>query len=220
MDTPTPVAHHSRRPAMVGAVIGSLALTGLVAGIGAVGAGAQSDDDPAITTAVITTVAEAPEDGLVFDDAEWEAYDTCMAEQLGDLWFEPDLDPFADLTDDEIDALTDAEIDALFEEFDAQFPELDEADFERYDEADLAGRQYLPEDVLAEIQAYEAYDQCLEDAGVFFDESFDGAFVNIDGPTSFSLVELGSEHNSTIVFPVRMSTEPGAGTISAPDLGD
>lgn len=280
-DLPTPVPSappSSRRSALVGAVLGMTALAGTIVGVGAI-AGAQ--DDPAETEPAAETREPAAADGedadhgadSLLSDADFAAFEECMADQLGDLWispeiddvefdeddimdfaegeggelfFEGDVDDFPEPTAEEIaqweaeeqqfiaaeeachDLLPDevkAEIEAWrpYEEcVDGQVGDLadpwvdgnepTEADWEAFDAAwqaaDEACRDLLPADVQAELAAWDAFDQCLQDAGVFDDRAFDdsafddSAFdgdVHIETGDGFSIAQFGDVEGSVTV---------------------
>ena len=96
--------------------------------------------------------------------AAWAPFEECLDNQLGTVDFDED----ADLTDEDWVAL------------DAQFEAAEEAC------GDL-----LPEDIQAEMAAFEAFDQCLTDAG-FGEGDFDGGpVVHIDTGDGGQIIEFG-----------------------------
>ncbi len=170
--TPLPSPTPRRRNLFAGAVLGAVALAGTVVGIGAV-AGAQSEpsttsNDAAAAPLAQDTDGEADE----FFDADWEAFDECMADQLGDLWIEPEFD-LEGIDFDELD-LEDLEgID--FDELDLEdlegidfdelgFEEVDDATMEQWDAADEACQQHLPADVLADMELWAPYEECIDNS--------------------------------------------------------
>lgn len=147
----SPSTASSRWPsAVAGAAIGVLALTASVMGISAI-VGAQDDSPPAAESAANTAVAIR--DGLLSDDADtpdkaddvwidaddeqWAAYDACLDSALGAVDFPNDESKMSE---------------AAWEELEDQF-ELAEAECE----------STLPEDVKAEMAAWEPFDSCLDD---------------------------------------------------------
>jgi len=133
----------SRRRAgvLTGALLGAMALTAAVVGVSAI-AGAQdssADDRKATVEVAKTTGSELDDTTAMFeeDDAAWAAFDQCLSDALGPI----DEDGFEDteLTDDEWEAL--------------------EAQFEA---AEAACEEFLPDDVKAEIAAFQPFDDCID----------------------------------------------------------
>lgn len=213
-------AARSRRPnALTGAVLGVIALTASVLGVSAI-AGAQDEPTTADEPAAGLEAGFALEDGD-FDDEEWAAFDDCIdgavdgiEEPADDVelseadWealeaqFEAAEAECSDLLPEDVKA----EI-AAWEPFDECLDtELGSVDFD--DEADLTDEQWaaldaqfeaaeeacvdlLPEDVKAEWAAFEAFDECLADAG-FGEDDFDhGPVVHIDTGDGGQVIEFG-----------------------------
>ncbi len=84
-----------------------------------------------------TTDADADTGADEYDEA-WAAHEACMGEQLG-----------IDLSGDEP---TDAELDAL-----------EAVSDEQWEAADAACEPLLPDEVLAELAAFDEYDACLDE---------------------------------------------------------
>ncbi len=183
---PVPETSKRRRSALVGAAVGAVTLAGVVAGVGAVGAGAQSDGDP--------TIAVEPE-GHEIDsiDGDWAAFDDCLAGQLGDLWVEPpfgevafgvidvdDLDPFAVLGDiDDLDDLDGMDLDG-FETFgkldlDGLEP-FDDETLDAWEAAEEACAHLLPDEISAEMEAWAGYDDCFDNQLGIDDSTNDADF--------------------------------------------
>ncbi len=139
----------SRRRAgvLTGALLGAMALTAAVVGVSAI-AGAQdssTDDRKATVEVAKTTGSELDDTTVMFeeDDAAWAAFDQCLSDALGPI----DEDGFEDteLTDDI--ELTDDEWEALESQFEA---------------AEEACEEFLPDDVKAEIAAFQPFDDCID----------------------------------------------------------
>lgn len=227
-----PASRSSRKTAVIGALVGMTALAGTLVGVGAI---ASAQDDPAETTTTAPASAESDATDTEFFDADFEAYDACMAEQLGDLWIEPEIvfdDVFEDIPWDPADEqqfvdaeeacsdLLPDEIKAQIEAWrpyeecvDAQIGDLpdpwangeepSEADWEAHDAAwdaaDDACSNLLPEGVQAEMAAWEAFDECLGDAGVF-DEGTSGlSAVHIETGDGFQIAEFGDTEGSVTI---------------------
>jgi hypothetical protein len=241
-ETDPPVSH-SRRSAFAGVLIGVTALIGTIVGVAAIASAEDmtvtgDDTAPETTIPVVTVPAGAHGDEITYDD-DYAAYDACMAEELGDLWMEPQFEmfdeggdvpfgmPFDDATEQRyIDAeaacenqLPDdvrADIEAWrpYEEcVDDQVGDLGEpvvnaedpadADWEAYDAAwqaaDEACRGLLPDDVQAEMAAWDAFNECINDADPFGGEFSSGAVVNIETPDGFQMVEFGEIEGSVTI---------------------
>ncbi len=132
----------SRRRAgmLTGALLGAMALTAAVVGISAV-AGAQdsSTDDRKATVEMAKTTSTKLDDTTVIleDDEAWAAFDQCLSDALGPI----DEDGIKDteLTEDEWEAL--------------------EVQFET---AEASCEEFLPDDVKAEIAAFQPFDDCID----------------------------------------------------------
>ena len=174
---------------MLGVIAGALAVTGLVAGIGAIGAGAQNDDPS--TSPLAATLESVDDDqagseegeaaqGEEFDHAEheaWIAFDECMAEQLGDIWLEPFEGEFhetGEFEEGEFPGHFDFEEGELPEDFVFEEGEFHEGDFEgtffepsgeeiaAIEAAEATCGELLPEDIRAEMAAWEAFGTCID----------------------------------------------------------
>ena len=235
--TPTPAAApetSSKRTAFIGAMVGMAALAGTIVGVGAI-ANAQDDTEP--TAAVESAAADDTDEGEDRDldadtsdlfDPDFVAFEECMAEQLGDLWIEPEF--MADELPKDEQKFIDA--DAVCSEFlpedvkaeieawrpyeecvDNQVGDLDDtwvngsepsdADWEAYDAAreaaDQACRDLLPADVQAEMAVWDEFDQCLNDAGVGDDEAFGLSSIHIETGDGFQVAEFGDENGSVTI---------------------
>lgn len=198
METPietTPTIRRGlRRPALVGVVVGALATAGSVVGIGAL-AGAQDAPEPTPEKADATAggfrVAGIVVDGAEIGgsgDEDWAAFEECMADQLGDLWLEP------------------VEIEA-FEEFPGdidEFPPFDEATGQSFKDADAACNDLLPEDIRAEMAAFEEFDVCLAEQlgdldGPAVGTVGFGTVVHVETPGGFEMIEFG-EADGTVTI--------------------
>lgn len=141
LPTPTPAAPSSKRSALIGAVLGMTALAGTIVGVGTI-AGAQDEPEPDSTVIPAAESDEADgddeshESSLLFD-AEFEAFEQCMTEQLGDLWGEPDID------------------------VEGEIP-FDEADEDKFVAAEEACNELLPEEIKAEMEAWRPYEECID----------------------------------------------------------
>ena len=235
---PTPT-RLSKRSALAGVLIGVTALIGTVVGVAAI-AGAQDGGDSSApdTTVPVVTTPFGEVDGIAFDE-DFAAFDACMAEELGDLWFQPEFLEFEEDGEIPFDVPFDEEVEQRFADaeaacqnllpdevradieawrpydecIDSQVGELGEpwgegddpsdADWEAYDAAwqaaDEACRELLPDDVQAEMAAWDAFDECLNDAGAFDDEFDGGTFVQIDTPDGFQMVEFGDIEGSVAI---------------------
>jgi len=159
LPTPVPAAPASKRSAFVGAILGMTALAGTIVGVSSI-AGAQDDPAPEST---IEPVAESDSDegtdsddehegtSAQFDvDIDFEAFEACMTDRLGDLWTEPEIFFDEDLPFDE----ESVEI--------AEFESFSPADEQRFTDAEAACEELLPEDVKAEIEAWRPYEECID----------------------------------------------------------
>ncbi len=176
-------------------VLGALLVAGLVVTVDLAGA----DAEPALDTVDATgpagpvdpTDADASADGGPADDAgddPWIAYEACVDSHLDaagvvDPYAWPD--PSADPSDDDTVTL-ELPDPALFDTFD-----------QAWDAADRACRDRLPDDLRAELEAWDAYDACIDrelrargllDDGPPVDIPLT---VSVDGPSGFQIVELG-----------------------------
>ena len=233
---PTPPTRRRRPNALTGAMLGVVALTASVLGVSAI-AGAQdeptTDADPAVAADLDEMDLDDGDfddgdfDDAVyfddFDDEEWAAFDECIDGALGPIE-EPADD--TDLTEAEWEAL-EAQFEAAEAECNDLLPEdvkaeiaawepfdecldtqLESVDLDIEDEAELTDEQWaaldaqfeaaeeacvdlLPEDVKAEWAAFEAFDECLADAG-FGEGDFDhGPVVHIDTGDGGQVIEFG-----------------------------
>ena len=227
---PEPAAGPSRRrSALTGAVLGVVALTASVVGVSAI-AGAQddpvTDPEPAADLLVDADDLDEHEDFEVdaYDDAEWAEFDECLDDALAGLeepaddaelsdadWeaFEAQFEAAEEACTDLLPEDVKAEM-AAWEPFDQciddQIGDLDidestvtDDDWEaldaQFEAAEEACRDLLPADALAELEAFEAFDQCLADAGfddsVFGDSGVDGPVVFIETGDGEQIIEFG-----------------------------
>jgi hypothetical protein len=242
---PTPPRPTSKRSALLGAVLGMTALAGTIVGVGAI---ASAQDEPIPESSAEPVADDGDGATSMLFDADFEAFEACMAEQLGDLWLEPEvmfgelddleldeveLLPFEEVPFDEFDeqAFVDAEQacnDLLPEEVKAEIEawrpyeecidgrlgdlpdpweegdtEPDEAAWESFDAAweaaDAACRDLLPAEAQAEMAAWDAFDECLTDAGVFDDEFDVASTVHIETGDGFQVVEFGAVDGSVTI---------------------
>lgn len=272
-DLPTPVTHPatSKRSALLGAVLGMTALAGTIVGVGAI-AGAQDDPTDTIEPAAAEPIeADGGDEGvaIALSDGDFAAFDECMAEQLGDLWMTPEILELEELDLDADDVMFFAEGDegemvfdgdvengefaeptpeeiAAWEAEEAQFVAAEEAcndllpeevkaeiaawqpyeecidgqigsiedpwlsieeptaaDFDAHDAAlqaaDEACRDLLPADVQQEMAAWDAFDQCLSDAGLFDEDGFAMSAVHIETGDGFQIAEFGDVEGSVTI---------------------
>jgi len=167
----------SRRRAgvLTGALLGAMALTAAVVGVSAI-AGAQdssADDRKATVEVAKTTGSELDDTTVMFeeDDAAWAAFDQCLSDALGPI----DEDGFEDteLTDDEWEAL------------EAQWIAAEDACFD-----------LLPEDAKAEAEAFQAYDDCLADAGLGDDM---GAAIYVEDGETGQSIQFGEDGGTVTI---------------------
>ncbi len=113
--------------------------------------------------------------------AAWAPYEECIDAQIA---ANPAL------------ALDDAKFDTDFgaDKTDAEWEALDAA----WTAADDACADLLPEEAKAEMAAFEAFDQCLADAGIT-DDFDSGPMVHIDGLDQFQVVEFGDVPGSVTI---------------------
>ena len=246
-DLPTPevIPPSTRRSALLGAVLGITALVGTIVGVSAI---AAAQDDPA-PDSTIEPAADSDEehdedgDGDSHDaselfDIDFEAYEACMVEQIGDLWFEPDVDLSdegdfeEELPFDQADEQRFVDAEALCEELlpeeiqqeieawrpyeecvddnigDLPDPwehgeEVREEDWAAHDAAweaaDEACRELLPAEVQQEMAAWDEFDDCLRDAGVFDDDFEGGSAVHIETGDGFQIAEFGEVDGSVTI---------------------
>lgn len=218
---PAPAGAGRRRNVLAGALLGAVALTASVLGVSAI-AGAQ--DDPTTEPAADTDHGDDAEPGFDdadFDSADWAAFDECLDGILGAI------DEPADATD-----LSDADWEALEAQFEAAEAECDgllpdevkaeiaawepfdqciddqlgdvpfdeDADLgdeewaaldAQFEAAEAACKSLLPAEALAEIEAFEAFDQCLADAGFGEGMLEQGPIVHIDTGDGAQIIEFG-----------------------------
>ena len=137
----SPESPSRRRAGMLtGALLGAMALTAAVVGISAI-AGAQdssTDDRKAPVEMAKTTSTELDDTTVMLEDDEaWAAFDQCLSDALGPI--DEDGIKDAELTDDEWEAL--------------------EVQFET---AEASCEEFLPDDVKAEIAAFQPFDDCID----------------------------------------------------------
>jgi len=145
--TPTPAAApetSSKRTAFIGAMVGMAALAGTIVGVGAI-ANAQDDPEPSTTTES-AAADDTDEDTSDFFDPDFVAFEECMAEQLGDLWLEPEFEFEGDFEE------------GIFEDGEPFNPE----DEQKFIDADAVCSEFLPDDVKAEIEAWRPYEECVD----------------------------------------------------------
>ena len=200
-----------RRGFLAGVAVSALAIVGLVGAVTFVGA-QESDDPPADPAPVETTEAAAETSEESDSDEDFQAFDDCLTEQLGDLdadrqWEAAEaacenllpedikaetlaFRPFEECIDTEIGEEPDFEAD------------LTDADWEAFDQAfadaEAACKGLLPADALAEYEAFEAFEQCLSDNGAGFDDHDMGNGVFIEGEP-FSQVVFGDEPGTVTI---------------------
>lgn len=136
---PTPTTPTAKRGALIGALLGMTALAGTIVGVGAI-AGAQDEPIPESTVDTADDDADDADATSILFDADFEAFEACMAEQLGDLWVEPEI---------------------MFDEFDED-DEGDEGDEQAFIDAEEACNDLLPDEVKAEIEAWRPYEECID----------------------------------------------------------
>ena len=166
---------HRRAGVLTGALLGAMALTAAVVGVSAI-AGAQdssADDRTATVEMAKTTGSELDDTTVMFeeDDAAWAAFDQCLSDALGPI----DEDGFEDieLTDDEWEAL------------EAQWIAAEDACFD-----------LLPEDAKAEAEAFQAYDDCLTDAGLGDDM---GAAIYVEDGETGQSIQFGEDGGTVTI---------------------
>ncbi len=178
---------HSKRSALVGALVGMSALAATIVGVGAIANADDTAGEPQTTVPVDTTPPPIGEDGAPtdeltddanpwhpFEEDAWRPYEECVDDRMGDL----------DETWMDLGAPTEADFDA----YDAA-----------WQTADDACRELLPEEALAEMAMWEAFDECLNDAGVFDGAFGAGTLVQIDTPDGFRMVEFGDVEGSVTI---------------------
>ena len=205
-ETATPITTR-RRNIFGGALLGAVALTASVVAVGAV-AGAQDEpavDDEAAEMEDGTEIVELDEtdldemdldddmmiEGLEFDDEAWAAFDECLTGQLGDL--DEDGLEEQELTDEQWEALE-----------------------QQFEDAEKACEDLLPEEAKAEIAAFEAFDQCLADAGLPGEDDFGTVVYVEDGETGQS-IQFGDTPGTVTITGdangVSVATEGGVSVI-------
>ena len=167
----------SRRRAgvLTGGLLGAMALTAAVVGVSAI-AGAQdssADDRKATVEVAKTTGSELDDTTAMFeeDDAAWAAFDQCLSDALGPI--DEDGIKDAELTDDEWEAL------------EAQWIAAEDACFD-----------LLPEDAKAEAEAFQAYDDCLADAGLGDDM---GAAIYVEDGETGQSIQFGEDGGTVTI---------------------
>ena len=151
-ETPAPKPSARRRGVLSGALLGAVALTASVVGVSAI---ASAQDDPEVDEPDTVEVEEMSDEDLdgaeiielddagldgeiMFDDVDdpaWAAFDECITNALGPI----DEDAETDLTDEQWEALE-----------------------SQFDEAETACEDLLPEDVKAEIAAWQPFEECID----------------------------------------------------------
>ncbi len=144
-----------RRPTLVRAAIGAVALAGVVVGGGAIVA-AQGGGEPAPEAGV--EVAEVAE---VADDEEWLSFERCMADQLGELWTDPEVF-FGDEMPFEDPDLGDVLGDGGGEGFVAGVVPLGGEQQQRFDDAAETCSDLLPDEAKDELEAWRPYEECVD----------------------------------------------------------
>ncbi len=186
--TPTPTSTR-RRHAVTAAITSVVLVGGVIAGTQFASADEPTlepddTDEPAVEAADTSDVdghdETDPTDADEHDEA-WAAHEACMGEQLG-----------IDLGGDEP---TDAELDAL-----------DAITDERWDAADAACDSLLPEEILAELAAFEEYEQCLDEQlgelGIeFVDEPYHGSVV-VEGVDDVEFFDFGDGDGTVTITKV------------------
>ena len=150
-ETPEPAIEHdattpTRRRSSVlgGALLGAVALTASVLGVGAI---ASAQDEPEVddTAEVESLATDDDADAAIaiddFDDPAWAAFDECITSALGEIGLDDTSDDGTDID------LTDEEWEALEAQFEA---------------AEQACEDVLPDEVKAEIAAWQPYEECLD----------------------------------------------------------
>ena len=174
---PTPTPAPGRRPALIGALVGIMALAGTIVGVGAV-AGAQGDSDPTPAPPADITTTNGIDDPTFdlddeFVDEDWVAFDECLAEHLGDLWLDPgigfddqDIDFDLEEIDIDLDEIDFGDFD-FGDEFDLDefedFQELDEETLQAWTDAEEACFDLLPDYAKADIEAWQPYEACIDE---------------------------------------------------------
>jgi hypothetical protein len=82
--------------------------------------------------------------------------------------------------------------------FGGAFP-FDEATGQQFADADEACREFLPDDVQAEMAAFDEFGDCVKDAGAFGSDFSDGTVVRIETPDGFQQVEFGEAEGSVTI---------------------
>lgn len=172
---PAPAPRASSRSAFIGALVGMAALAATVVGVSAV-AGARGGDEPAAVSAPSTD--EGTTDGPMvvtdlddsgFHDPAFDAFDACLADELGDAWTESPGVPG---------------------------PRIDESAFA---DAEAGCSEFLPDEVLADMEMWEAFDDCLREQGVADDVPIGFSSVHIETVDGFQIAEFGDTEGSITI---------------------
>ncbi|MEZ5383042.1 MAG: hypothetical protein R2754_14755 [Microthrixaceae bacterium] len=205
MQEPTPTDESTqpaswRRRGALGAAVFGVAAAGLM-GLGALTAGAQDDTGAPAGVAVAdepAADAPAPEEGpSEADEAQFEKFEACLDEQLGELAPEGDEEP----------------TDAQLEELDAKF-----------EAAEQACEGELPEGVLEMDEAMEAefaeFEQCLDDT--LGAEPAGSEVVVVSGDDTEQVVQFGDEPGTVTITGtkdgVETNVEGGATSVDVDEM--
>ena len=215
---PAPASPRRRGSVLGGALLGAVALTASVVGVSAI-AGAQDDtgvdQDETVEAVELEELSDEDLDGAEvieldegdldemelddmgdFDEAAWQPYEECIDTQLGDL--ESSL--FGDLEDGEAIAAEELEDGEALEADDIDESSISDEDFEAFEAAWIAADEacfdLLPEDAKADAEAFQAFDQCLTDAG-FSDDM--GTVVYVEDGESGQSIQFG-ENAGTVTI--------------------
>ena len=206
---PTPPAATRRRGLALGAALGAAALVASILGVTTI-AGAQ--DDPATGPVIESTI----------DDAD-TGVDAGEAEPLPDFddnidW--DDVDPAWVAFDECIEtALADIDWDSVDENDDTDWAAIDA----RYEQAEADCKDLLPDDVKAEWEAWEPFDQCLTDAGFGPAASMEtGPVVYVETGDGGQTIEFGDTPGSVTITGdadgVSVSTEGGVRVVDEAEI--
>ena len=215
---PAPASPRRRGSVLGGALLGAVALTASVVGVSAI-AGAQDDtgvdQDETVEAVELEELSDEDLDGAEvieldegdldemelddmgdFDEAAWQPYEECIDTQLGDL--ESSL--FGDLEDGEAIEADELEDGEALEADDIDESSISDEDFEAFEAAWIAADEacfdLLPEDAKADAEAFQAFDQCLTDAG-FSDDM--GTVVYVEDGESGQSIQFG-ENAGTVTI--------------------
>ena len=205
------------RPLLLGAAAGMVALTGAIVGVGSI-ASASAGDTATLGHDSLhheppyeeIPSEEIPFDDGFFDDEAFEAFDACVIEAMEAAGFDADVEagPGSDL---------DVDLEG------GSWDDLDAA----FDDALHGCASLLPADVAEEMAAWEAFDECLFDAGAF--DELDGfgvgdgdAVIHVETPDGFEQIMLGDDDSSVTISSdgdmVVVTTEGDVVRLSEADL--